>query len=167
MVSALFLMHQRLGWCGPPLLEALQTAKLLPPAGALTATVKGVAFPVLPPPLEKPHRGDELGVASMLREIQASLLKIEDVFFARPPPCNSTACNQTSTQYLEGGPWRGRHGLAARRQILSVEPEQPSQSDETGQPAGTPTPPDSTLYTPTPGPDGFYDSAPDDDLPAP
>ena len=143
IVTSLLLLLLRPGLGSPPLLEALDTAAALRTAG-------GPALPA------RSEDAGPQGVVSILQAIHASLLKIEDAFFAPPPPCNATGCNRTAGHPPGHGAWRGRHSLAAARQILSEWP------------APTPTPPFAGNGTGDPGTDadGFYDGAPDDDLPA-
>lgn len=106
--------------------------------------------PPRPDPRDEPE-----GISSMLQGIRSSLLRLETSLFE--PPCNATGplgadCDAPPAP-AHRTDWLGRHHFGLRRQILSYTP------------TSTPTPP-GDWYGATPGPDGFYDSAPDPDLPS-
>lgn len=108
------------------------------------------------PPRIEPKEEQE-GLESMLQGIRSSLLRLETSLFE--PPCNASDPQAKDC----GGPpapahrqdWLGRHHFGLRRQILSYTP--------TSTPTATPP---GDWYGGTPGPDGFYDSGPDPELPA-
>lgn len=106
------------------------------------------------PPRIEP-KDEQEGIESMLQGIRSSLLRLESSLFA--PPCNATGpgapdCDAPPAPGHRTD-WLGRHHFGLRRQILSYAPPP------------TPTPP-GDWYGGTPGPDGFYDSAPEPDLPS-
>jgi hypothetical protein len=109
------------------------------------------------PPRTEPRdaQDPDESIASALQSIRSSLLRLETSLFE--PPCNATGALAVD---CDAGPrpahrtdWLGRHHFGLRRQILSYTP------------ASTPSPPPAWEGS-TPGPDGFYDSDPDPDLPS-
>ena len=155
IITAIVILHARNTHASIPLAESIDTALHLPPPAPATLSYR-------PRPPQPPHSEaddqEPAGVFSMLQSIRSSLLRLEtSMFYA--PPCNASsplavACNATADA---PGPahredWLGRHHVGLRRQILSYSPPP------------TPTPPLGWERA-TPGPDGFYDSGPDAELP--
>jgi hypothetical protein len=149
----------------PALLEPLTTAAVLPEQRphAPALPEQRPHAPALPE--QRPHAadtGDETGLLSVIQSIRSSLLRVEAFLFA--PPCNATSpfavsCNDTAPAAVSPhrSDWLGRHHFGLRRTLLSA-PGAPERR------APSPTPPFGWEDA-TPGPDGFYDSAPDDELP--
>jgi len=148
-IALLAMWNVRSARGSPALLEPLTTSLLLP--GPHSHHPR-------PTPAEE---AVEPGLFSMFQTIRSSLLRLEaSLLYA--PPCNATgplavACNASAPDAPAAprADWLGRHHLGLRRQILSYAP--PSSAPP------SPTPP-LGWEDATPGPDGFYDSAPDDEL---
>lgn len=91
---------------------------------------------------------DGPGITTMLRSIYQALIRLESSLLLSRP-CNTTDCDVApATAPAQSKDWRlGRHHYGLRRQILQYSPTAPMEWG-------------------TPGPDGFYDSDPDEELPA-